>query len=126
MPFETTRYARLSGTTSALTTTSRQAVRVADVRAPIPIEIRRLKVKRAAGAASATYTPRVYSDSAGTSGTISQEYSGTNTASAALFDATDICAYCMTDSSGYIYLQINPDVGGTDTWDYRIDVIIYR
>ena len=126
MPFESTRCARLSGTTSALTTTSRQAVRVADVRGPIPIEIRRIKVKRATGAASVTFLPRIYSDSAGTSGTISQEYSGTSTASTALFDATDVGAYCMTDANGYVYLQINPDVGGTDTWDYRIDVIIYR
>lgn len=127
MAFNSDRYARISGTTGALTATGKATVSVAPSSlVPVPVQILRVKVKRATGAASATYTPRIYSLSTASAGDIQQEYSGTATASANLFDATNIQGWCQTDSAGLLYLQINPDVGGTDTWSYTIDMMVYR
>ena len=125
--FQAERYARLTGTTTAVSTTGKTTIQVVPgSTVPIPVQILRVKCKRATGAAAATFTPRIYSAFGASAGDITQEYAGTATAVATLFDATNILGWCQTDSSGNLYFQVNPNVGGTDTWSYVVDLLVYR
>lgn len=111
---------RITGTTTAVDVATLFPIDTMTGRAS-PMEINRVKVKRASGAASANFTPKIYSTSGSAAGDITQEYVGANTGSAVLFDALNIGATCQSDDKGFLYLQINPNVGNTDTWSYMIE-----
>lgn len=83
------------------------------------VRIERIKIQRTAGS-GANFTPRIYSSSSGTAGTISQEYQGAATAVGTLFDATAVDVYCQTDTAGKLYLQPGFDVGADNACQFHI------
>jgi hypothetical protein len=101
-------------------TSTRSAVRPST--GPLLIQLLRVSIKRTAGTA-ASFTPRIYDESAGVSGSINQRYLGSATAVADLFDVVAEGAYLQTDTDGYFYLEPGPNAGADNAFDYSI---IYR
>jgi hypothetical protein len=85
----------------------------------IKVKIQRTKLEHISGAA-ANFTPSMFSASGGVLTEIEQEYLGTATAVTALFDATDIQAYCYTDTRGRLYLRPGPDAGINNVFRYVV------
>lgn len=82
----------------------------------------RFKVKRVAGTA-ANFLPYLFSKvGVVTPGDISQEYVGTSTAVANLFDPVlGATIYWMqTDENGCLYMMLTPDAGSDNTFDYTL------
>lgn len=83
------------------------------------INVLRVKVKRTAGTA-ANFTPRLYSVSAALAGSISQEFVGSATAVATLFDVVATGVVFRTDAAGKFYFEPGPDAGADNAFDYQV------
>ena len=116
------RLSRAKGTTTALTAAQKYPIRVATEQ--VKIAIRRVKIKRTAGTA-ATFTPRIFKDGAALNASINQEFVGTATAVADLFDVV-ADAYTYTDADGYIFLTPDPNAGADNIFQYEIYYLLVR
>lgn len=102
---------------TSIGTNTRRAIRPST--GPLVIQLLRISIKRTAGAGT-SFTPRVYDESAGVAGSINQRYLGSVTAVADLFDVVAVGAYLQTDADGYFYLEIGPDAGVDNAFDYSV------
>lgn len=87
----------------------------------------RFKIKRVAGSA-ASFTPRIFSEAGvTTAGDISQEYAGTSTVVADLFDPqlADAPVVMQADSLGRLYLVLGPNAGADNQFEYALRFIVY-
>ena len=87
--------------------------------ARIKVKIQRIKIEHVSGTA-ATFTPSMFSEAGAALTDIAQEYLGVVTAVAAIFDATNIQAYCYTDLRGRLYLRPTPNAGADNTFKYQV------
>lgn len=83
------------------------------------VQILRVKLRRTAGTA-ATFTPRVYSTSGGTAGSVAQQFVGSSTAVADLFDVVATGVLFDTDATGRLYLEPGPVAGADNAFDYEL------
>ena len=105
-----------SGTTGASGVNTDTAIATGYAR----VRILRVKIKRVAGTA-VTFTPAIFSAASATLADITQEFLGSNTAIAALFDSTNIDGYASTDASYKLYLRPGPQGGsGDNTFAYQV------
>jgi hypothetical protein len=87
----------------------------------------RMKVKWAAGTA-ANFTPYIFSKSGvTTAGDISQEYAGSATAVANLFDPqlADAPVVMQADENGKLYFLPGPDAGAANQFKYAFRFLVY-
>ena len=113
---------RLTGTTGVSGATTQTDLVVSD--RLTKIVIRRVKLKRTAGA-GANFTPRIFKVSGAANGSINQEFVGTATAVADLFDVVAE-VYVFTDATGKLYLQPSPDAGADNVFQYEVYFDIVR
>jgi hypothetical protein len=85
------------------------------------VQVLRVKLKRTAGTA-ASFTPRIYSASAGAIGTVAQQFAGSSTVIADLFDVVCSGVVFDTDAGGKLYLEIGPNAGADNAFDYELVV----
>jgi len=85
------------------------------------VQVLRIKLQRTAGTAT-TFTPRVFSTSGGTSGTVAQQFLGSSTAVADLFDVVCSGVIFDTDGGGKLYLEPGPNAGSDNAFSYEIVV----
>ena len=83
------------------------------------VSILRLKMLRTAGTA-ANFTPRIYSTAAGGVGTAAQQFVGSNTVIADLFDVACTGVIFDTDASGKLYVEFGPNAGSDNAFDYEL------
>jgi hypothetical protein len=83
------------------------------------VQVLRVKLQRTAGTA-ATFTPRVFSTSAGTAGTVAQQFVGSSTAVADLFDVVCSGVIFDTDGGGKLYLEPGPNAGADNAFSYEV------
>lgn len=88
------------------------------------VQLHRVKIKRTAGAA-ANFTPRVFSAAAGTSGSVDQQFVGSATAIADLFDVACEGVIFKTDSLGRLYLEPGFDAGANNAADIALVVEVF-
>ena len=98
-----------AGTRLALETTNRTTL----------VQVLRVKLKRTAGTA-ASFTPRIYSTSAGAIGTVAQQFAGSSTVVADLFDVVASGVLFDTDTVGKLYLEPGPNAGADNAFDYEV------
>ena len=87
----------------------------------------RFKIKRVAGTA-ANFTPYIFSESGvTTAGDISQEYAGSATGVATLFDPqlADAPVVMQADAAGKLYFMPGPDAGANNQFEYALRFIVY-
>lgn len=80
------------------------------------VNLLRLKIKRTAGTA-ASFTPRVYSTAAAGIGDAAQEFAGSSTVIADLFDVAISGATFVTDANGRFYVEPGPNAGADNAFD---------
>lgn len=85
------------------------------------VQLHRVKVKRTSGTA-ANLTPRIYSASGAASGSVDQQFAGSSTAVATLFDVACTGVVFKTDSVGRLYLEPGFDAGADNAAD--IDLVL--
>jgi len=85
------------------------------------VQVLRVKLKRTAGTA-ASFTPRIFSTSGGSSGTVAQQFVGSSTVIADLFDVVASGVLFDTDAAGKLYLEIGPNAGADNAFDYEVVV----
>jgi hypothetical protein len=93
----------------------------------IKLGLVRMKIKRVAGTA-ANFTPYIFSKvGVTTSGDISQEYAGTATAVATLFDPqlADAPVVMQADVNGRLYFMPGPDAGANNQFSYAFRFLVY-
>tara|TARA_R110000868_G_scaffold176154_2_gene413561 strand:+ start:353 stop:739 length:387 start_codon:yes stop_codon:yes gene_type:complete len=83
------------------------------------VQVLRIKLKRTAGTA-ASFTPRVFSTSGGSSGTVAQQFAGSSTVIADLFDVVCSGVVFDTDAAGKLYLEFGPVAGSDNAFDYEV------
>ena len=83
------------------------------------VNVVRIKLRRTAGTA-ATFTPRAYSDIAAAVGSIGQQFAGTATAVADLFDVATVGCVFRTDATSQFYIEPGPNAGADNAFDYEI------
>jgi hypothetical protein len=83
------------------------------------VQVLRIKLQRTAGTAT-TFTPRVFSTSGGTSGTVAQQFLGSSTAVADLFDVVCSGVIFDTDGGGKLYLEPGPNAGSDNAFSYEV------
>jgi hypothetical protein len=83
------------------------------------VQVLRVKLKRTAGTA-ASFTPRIYSTSAGAIGTVAQQFAGSSTVIADLFDVVASGVLFDTDAAGKLYLEPGPNAGSDNAFDYEV------
>ena len=83
------------------------------------VQVLRVKLKRTAGTA-ASFTPRIFSTSGGSSGTVAQQFAGSSTVVADLFDVVASGVLFDTDGSGKFYLEPGPNAGSDNAFDYEV------
>ena len=83
------------------------------------VQVLRIKLERTAGTA-ATFTPRVFSTSGGTAGTVAQQFVGSSTAVADLFDVVCSGVLFDTDGGGKLYLEPGPVAGADNAFSYEV------
>ena len=83
------------------------------------VQVLRIKLKRTAGTA-ASFTPRVFSTSGGSSGTVAQQFVGSSTVIADLFDVVCTGVFFDTDATGKLYLEPGPNAGSDNAFDYEV------
>ena len=110
------RLSRVKGSTTALASATKYPVQVATEQ--VKVYIRRVKLKHTAGAA-ANFTPRIFKTSTALNASIDQEFVGSATVVADLFDVF-ADAYTYTDTDGYLFLTPGPDAGVNNTFDYEV------
>ena len=87
----------------------------------------RFKLKHIAGSA-ANFTPFIFSEAGvTTAGDISQEYEGSATAVANLFDPqlADAPVVMQADENGRLYLIPGPDAGADNQFEYALRFLVY-
>jgi len=93
----------------------------------IKLGLVRLKIKRIAGSA-ASFTPYIFSEAGvTTAGDISQEYAGSSTLVADLFDPqlADAPVVMQADEDGKLYLMIGPNAGADNQFEYALRFLVY-
>jgi hypothetical protein len=88
----------------------------------------RCKIKYVSGAC-ANFTPYIFSKSGvTTAGDIAQEFAGSATAVAALFDPQlgDRPVVMQADAAGKLYLMIGPDAGANNIFNYALRFLVYE
>jgi len=98
-----------AGTRIALETTNQTTL----------VQVLRVKLKRTAGTA-ASFTPRIYSTAAGAIGTVAQQFAGSSTVVADLFDVVASGVLFDTDTVGKLYLEPGPNAGADNAFDYEV------
>lgn len=92
------------------------------------VGLARLKIKRVSGTA-ANFTPIIFS-AAGvtTAGAIQQEFAGSSTAVATLFDPSldPLQNIMRADQNGKLYLIIGPDAGADNVFDYCARFVVFQ
>ncbi|MBJ7483028.1 MAG: hypothetical protein JHD30_05680 [Chloroflexi bacterium] len=83
------------------------------------VQVVRVKLKRTAGTA-ASFTPRIYSTAAGAIGTVAQQFAGSSTVVADLFDVVASGVLFDTDAAGKLYLEPGPNAGADNAFDYEV------
>jgi hypothetical protein len=83
------------------------------------VQVLRYKLKRTAGTA-ASFTPRIFSTSGGSSGTVAQQFVGSSTVIADLFDVVCSGVVFDTDATGKLYLEPGPNAGSDNAFDYEV------
>ena len=83
------------------------------------VNVVRIKLKRTAGTA-VSFTPRAYSEVAAAAGSIGQQFEGTATAVASLFDVATVGCVFRTDATGQFYIEPGPNAGADNAFDYEI------
>jgi hypothetical protein len=83
------------------------------------VQVLRVKLKRTAGTA-ASFTPRIFSTAAGSSGTVAQQFVGSSTVIADLFDVVASGVLFDTDAAGKLYLEPGPNAGADNAFDYEV------
>lgn len=83
------------------------------------VQVHRVKLKRSAGTAS-SFTPRIYSTVGGGIGTVAQQFAGSSTAVADLFDVACTGVLFDTDATGNLYLEPGPNAGADNAFDYEV------
>ena len=83
------------------------------------VQVLRVKLQRTAGTA-ATFTPRIYSTSGGAAGTVAQQFVGSSTAVADLFDVVASGVIFDTDAGGKLYLEPGPNAGADNAFSYEV------
>ncbi len=83
------------------------------------VQVLRIKLQRTAGTAT-TFTPRVFSTSAGTAGSVAQQFVGSATAIADLFDVVCSGVIFDTDATGKLYLEPGPNAGADNAFSYEV------
>jgi hypothetical protein len=83
------------------------------------VQVLRIKLKRTAGTA-ASFTPRIFSTSGGATGTVAQQFVGSSTVIADLFDVVCSGVLFDTDATGKLYLEPGPNVGADNAFDYEV------
>jgi hypothetical protein len=83
------------------------------------VQVLRIKLQRTAGTAT-TFTPRVFSTSAGTAGSVAQQFVGSSTAVADLFDVVCSGVIFDTDAGGKLYLEPGPVAGADNAFSYEV------
>lgn len=106
-----------TGTITGAGATTKATIQIAD--STHLVKVLRVKLKRSAGTA-ANFVPRLFSSSTGANEDITQEFEGTSTAVADLFDVASEGVLCNTDTDGRIYLQPSPDAGADNAFAFRI------
>lgn len=109
------------GVFTGATSSSRISLRVST--GPLIVEILRVSIDITASPTAANFTPRLYDESGGVSGSINQRFLGSNTLVADLFDVAVAGTYLQTDANGYFYLEVGPNAGSDTDGAYSI---IYR
>ena len=85
------------------------------------VEVKRLKIQRTAGTA-ASFTPRIYSTALGGLGTVAQQFAGSSTVIADLFDVACSGVLFDTDATGKFYLEFGFNAGSDNAADYELIV----
>lgn len=85
------------------------------------VQLHRVKVKRTAGTA-ASFTPRVYSASAAAIGSVDQQFAGSSTVVADLFDVACVGVVFKTDAVGRFYFEPGFNAGADNAAD--IDLVV--
>ena len=85
------------------------------------VQVLRIKLQRTAGTAT-TFTPRVFSTSAGTAGSVAQQFVGSATAIADLFDVVCTGVLFDADAGGKLYLEPGPNAGSDNAFSYEVVV----
>jgi hypothetical protein len=85
------------------------------------VQVLRVKLQRTAGTA-ATFTPRVFSTSGGAAGTVAQQFVGSSTAVADLFDVVCSGVVFDSDGGGKFYLEPGPAAGADNAFSYEVVV----
>lgn len=121
-PADTTNNARTAASGAATVTTLQIAPE-----GRTKVGLVRAKIKHVAGSA-ATFAPRIHSDAASTTaGDIDQEFAGTATAVATLFDPTiNEPIWMYTDELGRLYFIPAPNAGSDNTFDYCFRFLVAR
>ena len=83
------------------------------------VQLLRYKLQRTAGTA-ATFTPRVFSTSGGTAGSVAQQFVGSSTAVADLFDVACTGVFFDTDAAGKLYVEPGPVAGADNAFSYEV------
>lgn len=83
------------------------------------VQVLRVKLKRTAGTA-ASFTPRIYSTVGGSIGTVAQQFVGSSTVIADMFDVVCTGVFFDTDATGKLYLEPGPNAGSDNAFDYEV------
>lgn len=83
------------------------------------VQVYRLKLKRTAGSGT-NLTPKLFSTSGATAGSAQQQFVGSATAIADLFDVACTGVYFQTDATGKFYLAPTPDAGADNAYDIEL------
>jgi hypothetical protein len=83
------------------------------------VNVLRVKLKHTGGSA-ANFTPRLYNAVAALAGSINQQFVGSTTVVADLFDVATVGCVLRTDASGQFYLEPGPGAGADNAFDYEI------
>lgn len=79
----------------------------------------RIKLKHTGGTA-ANFTPRLFNASAAAANSINQQFLGTSTVVADLFDVATQGCVLRTDATGQFYLEPGPNAGADNAFDYEL------
>ena len=107
----------VNGSVSSYASGTRLAIETTGVTSMVSVV--RVKIVRTAGTA-ANFTPRIYSTAAGGIGTVSQQFFGSNTLVADVFDVACTSVVFDTDATGKLYLEFGPNVGADNAFDYEL------
>lgn len=120
------RIGRISGTVTMAATTTKADLLIGTLPPNKPyhiVNVLRVKIKCTDTSGNGTtFTAQISNlSTASTADSMNQVFKGAATAIANLYDATDINGYCITDSSGYLYLFPTPDAAnGLDIFSYEV------